>query len=438
MQALLSFEQAPPIAAPFRFFLTAPLFAAAAAIVMMIAGPDAFVSRWSPTALAMTHLIVLGFVLQIMVGAMIQILPVVAGANLPRPLALARFVHISLVLGAIALVAGFLGVGASAYMAASVLLSLGLGVFAAVAARALSGLPATSATITGLKLSLLGLLGVLALGVLLALARGGWLTFACDFPSLDWVGVHVGWGLGAWGLSLLAAVSYVVVPMFQMTKNYPQWFGRLFGPLLLAVAALVTAAVFAGWPALAELGELLLVWLAGAFCAVTLVLQAGSKRARFDATQRYWRSAMLSTLAACALWTAARVVPAVAEWSAWSMLFAVLVLLGGYMSVICGMLYKIVPFLVWLHLQNRGRGRVTAPNMKQVLADAPMGRQREAHLVACLLVAAAVVWPAFFVYPAAIALLLASAMLAANLLAAVAVYRRKAAEIDAKLQSLVS
>lgn len=438
MQALLSFEQAPPIAAPFRFFLAAPLFAGAAAILLMLAGPDAFVSRWTPAALAATHLIVLGFILQVMVGAMIQMLPVVAGANLPYPLALARFVHAALALGVGALAGAFLGHGTSLYLFASIALAGGLGTFVVVAGRALFGVPSTSSTITGLKLSLLGMLGVLGLGVLLALARGGLLAFSGTFPSLDWVGVHVSWGLGAWGLCLLAAVSYVVVPMFQMTPIYPLWFGRLFCPTVLATALSLSLAELAGGQALADLGELLLVWLAAAFCIVTLTLQAGSRRARSYATQRYWRAAMFFALAGCGLWCLARLVPAVGEWPAWPLLFAVLVLLGGFMSVIGGMLYKIVPFLVWLHLQNRGRGRVMAPNMKQVLDDGPMDRQRQAHLAACAMFLAAVVWPAFFLFPAAIALLVSSGMLAANLLSAVGVYRRKAAEIDRKLLELAA
>jgi hypothetical protein len=41
----------------------------------------------------------------------------------------------------------------------------------------------------------------------------------------------------------------------------------------------------------------------------------------------------------------------------WPLLCGVLALFGGFMSVMIGMLYKIVPFLVWSHLQNLGRGR---------------------------------------------------------------------------------
>ncbi len=66
MQPTLSFEQAPPISVPYRFFLTAPLFGAVAGLVLAWFGPAALESRWSPGALAMTHLIVVDFMLQVM------------------------------------------------------------------------------------------------------------------------------------------------------------------------------------------------------------------------------------------------------------------------------------------------------------------------------------------------------------------------------------
>ena len=46
--------------------------------------------------------------------------------------------------------------------------------------------------------------------------------------------------------------------------------------------------------------------------------------------------------------------PELAEWPGWAMLFGVLLGLGGFVSLIIGMLYRIVPFLVWLHLQEHG------------------------------------------------------------------------------------
>jgi len=429
MQAVLSFEQAPPIAAPFRFFVTAPLFAALAGLLLIIDGPAALASRWSPGALALTHLIAVGFVLQAMVGAMIQILPVVAGANLRHPLPVARVVHLLLAAGALALAAGFLGGAPAAFPAAMLLLGCGIGFFLVMGGLSLAGVPSTSPSIRGFKLALASLGGVLLLGIaLVGAVDGRW-----ALPLSPFLQAHINWAFVAWGLGLLSAVAYVVVPMFQLTPAYPARFGRFYDPLLLgSVAALTLALVLAG-ETLSLLLQPVVIALAAAFCVLTLRLQAKSKRARPDATQRLWRTAMVCALAACVLAAAAPMLPAR---SSLPLVLGVLVLIGGFMSVIVGMLYKIVPFLVWLHLQNRGQGKVIAPNMKQVLAEAPMLRHYRAHLVACVLLVAAALSPEWLARPAGAALLLASGMLAHNLLAAVTVYRDHAAKIDARLAEL--
>lgn len=432
MQALLAFEQAPPLAAPFRFFVTAPFFIMLAGVLLLFTGPQIFVSRWVPETLALTHLVVLGFMLQVMLGAAIQILPVVAGANLARPLAVARAVHVLLTAGALALAAAFLDLLPFGFWLAVLLLGAGIGLFVVAAGRALAGVPATGPTIGGLKLALIALAGALVLGATLA----GGMTERWTLPLIETTNLHASWGLGAWGVGLLSAVAYVVVPMFQMTPPYPRWFSRFFGGGLLLAAALMALATFFDWPMLLELLQALLVWLCGTFCAMTLWLQARSRRVRPDATQRLWRTAMFCGLAACALWLLAALVPALGERDEWPLLFGVLVLAGGFMSVIVGMLYKIVPFLVWLHLQNRGQGKVVAPNMKAVLAEAPMRRQMFAHFTACALLAGAVLWPDWLARPAGLALFAAAALLAGNLFSSFGVYRRHAALVDARLAEL--
>lgn len=432
MQALLSFEQAPPFAAPFRFFLTAPLFPLLAGVLLLAGGAEVLVSRWAPGALALTHLIAVGFMLQVMLGAMIQILPVVAGANLRRPLLVARTVHALLLAGVLTLAGAFLDLIPGGFSVAALLLGAGIGFFLLMAALSLRGVPPTSPTVASLKLALAALLGVLGLGIALA----GGLDGRWSLPLVELTNIHAGWGLGAWGLGLLSAVAYVVVPMFQLTPPYPQWFSRLYVRGLVATVLAMTLATLLAWEMLAGLLQALLVWLAAAFCAMTLWLQARSKRARPDATQRLWRGAMVSGLAACALWELAALLPALAGREEWPLLFGVLVLAGGFMSVIVGMLYKIVPFLVWLHLQNRGQGKVVAPNMKAVLAEAPMLRQMRVHFAACALLAGAALWPAGLARIAGLALAAAAVLLSVNLFSALGVYRRHAALVDARLAEL--
>src|SRR3569833_968532 len=83
-QAGLSFEQAPPFSLPLQFFLSAPLFLLAAALLVVM-DPALLASRWTPQALALTHALTLGFLALAMLGALMQMLPVVAGSPLPRP-----------------------------------------------------------------------------------------------------------------------------------------------------------------------------------------------------------------------------------------------------------------------------------------------------------------------------------------------------------------
>ena len=426
MQALLSFEQSPPLAAPLRFFLTAPLFAIVAALLLLWSGPELFASRWTSSALAVTHLITVGFMLQVMLGAMVQILPVIAGANISRPLLVATLVHAVTALGALLLASGFLSFQALAFQLAAALIGSGVALFALAAGRALYKVPAGNPTIRGLKLSLIGLMVTVVLGMLLAIALGGSLAL----PLMQLTSIHLGWGFIGWSVVLLAAVAFVVVPMFQITPAYPAWFTNSFSSLLLALLVLWSVSDGAGWELWSTVFATTAVLTVASFAVLTLQLQRRSKRARFDATQHYWRLAMLCALAACALWFAASNWPTLADRREWSLLCGVLTLVGGFMSVMIGMLYKIVPFLVWSHLQNLGRGRVMAPNMNKVIAGDQINRQMQAHFGAVALLLAAVLWPAWFTYPAGLALLLANGWLLRNLLAAVTFYRQHRLKIE--------
>jgi hypothetical protein len=425
MQALLSFDRAPPFAAPLRFFLTAPLFAVLAGALLLAAGPDGLSSRWTPAALAATHLVTVGFMLQAMVGALIQILPVVAGANLARPLPIARVVHGGLSLGALTLAGAFLLGSPKAFIAAAVLLTVTAAVFLLATGHAVQGVPSTSPTIRGLKLALAGLLGAVALGGTLALALArGW---ALELPAL--ADLHAGWGLGAWAGILLVAMAYVVVPMFQLTPPYPArpswWFPPAVGGLLL----LWTAAVGLGSPGLIRVAEGGVALAGIAFAGFTLRLQSQRRRARADATFRYWQGGLGCVLAALSMLLLAAIRPEFAEWHGWPLLFGIVFGVGGFMSLIVGMLYKIVPFLAWMHLQHAGQGKAMAPNVNKILPDRRMQGQMRAHFTSLALLVAAVFWPGVLVWPAGAALVVANGWLAANLLSAARLYRRHNAEM---------
>jgi hypothetical protein len=374
---------------PYRFFLAAPWFGVLAGILLAWTGADALASRWTPEALALTHLISLGFMLQAMCGAVLQFIAVAVGGNIWRPKFVANIVQPLLLLSAPVLAGGLL-LGRPDWLSAAVpLLLLAIGGFVVAVAFALWRTPATGTTLWAMRMAIGGLTITALLGSLLAegLARG------IPLPIAELANVHLAWGLGGWALMLLVGVSYQVVPMFQLTRSYPSWFAHGFGPLLLLLLlALSSRLLFdAGRLALAVAPILLLIL--SAYAGMTLWLQYTRRRKIHDATSMYFRVAMLSILAFAALAAIAMsdgetgADPRTPVW------LGILAFVGVFVSGINGMMYKIVPFLNWLHLQRLGAPLSAVPNMRKMIPPDAMTGQLRLHLLALGLLLAAVWQP---------------------------------------------
>lgn len=415
-QAGLSFEQAPPFSLPLRFFLTAPLFLLAAAGLIVLS-PETLASSWTPQALALTHALTLGFLVMTMLGALLQMLPVVAGVPLPAPRLVAWFSHVALTLGSVALMSGFLNAGPAAFGVGIVLLGSGFAVFLAAAAISLTRAVA-SATVNGMRLAVICLGITLLLGVALALQRTGWWAP----PAVDTVrSAHVSFGLLGWVLLLVIGVAYQVVPMFQITPPYPPRLSRWLGGLTFALLFLHAAAPQLPEPAdmaatlLAESGLAAVIL---AFALVTLRLQSRRRRKLPDVTLNFWRVGMTSLIASVAVWLAAQFRPAWAASHAYPMLLGVLFIGGFAVSVVSGMLYKIVPFLAWFHLQAQLQARAgSIPTMRDMIAGRWARVQFRLHLGAIALLIAATGWPQL-AWVAGSVLALSALLLGWNLLSA--------------------
>lgn len=97
------------------------------------------------------------------------------------------------------------------------------------------------------------------------------------------------------------------------------------------------------------------------------------------------------------------------------LLLGVLMIIGFASSTIHGMLYKIVPFLAWLHLHETHEIRDGLPNMKEIMPDAHTLPHLWIHSACLVLVSIAIIHPGFWVYPAAASIALSWTWLAANL-----------------------
>lgn len=389
-QAGLAFEQAPPFTLPLRFFLTAPLFLLTAGMLIALA-PDALASRWTPQALALTHALTLGFLAMTMMGALMQMLPVVAGSTLPMPRFVAWFSHVPLTLGTFALIASFLTAAPFAFIMGFVLLGIGFTVFLAATAISLARAVA-SITVSGIRFAVacLGLTVMLGLALALLQVRpDSWSPATIEAA----IAAHAAFGLLGWVGLLVISVAYQVVPMFQITPPYPptlrRWLvGGMFALLLLHAIAPWLAPV-AGTLINTALASGILL-----FASATLRLQSRRRRKLPDVTLDYWRFGMASLMICVPVWIAAQLSPAWANSDAYPLLLGVLFIGGFAVSVVCGMLYKIVPFLAWFHLQAQLQARAgSIPTMKNMIAERRMRMQFRLHLSACALISASVWWP---------------------------------------------
>ena len=418
MQAGLSFEQAPPFSLPLRFFLTAPLFLLAAAGLIVLA-PEALASSWTPQTLAVAHALTLGFLAMVMLGALLQMLPVVAGASLPAQRWAAWFSHVSLTLGSVALMTGFLTAAPAAFGIGIALLGGGFAVFLAAASISLSRAVA-SVTVAGIRLAVVCLGITVLLGLALALLRAGRWTLSAVETA---IAGHAAFGLLGWVLLLVIGVAYQVVPMFQITPPYPprlsrRLAGALFALLLLHATALLLL------PAAAPIVDAGLAVGILAFALVTLRLQSRRRRKLPDVTFDFWRLGMTSLIACVAIWLVAQLWPAWADSDAYPLLLGVLFIGGFAVSVVSGMLYKIVPFLAWFHLQAQLQARAgSIPTMKEMIAERWTRWQLRLHLAACALLIGAILWPQLAIAAGSV-LALSALLLWVNLLSAVRCFSR--------------
>lgn len=381
----LSLEQAPPISVALRFYLGAPLFALAGALVLVGYGPDALASRWMPPALAATHLFVLGFFAQAMLGSLLQMLPVVAGAPVPRPRLVAGLVHGPLVLGAALLSIAFIVHVPAVMYGAMALLGAAFSVFVVAAALSLARAQAGYTTVNGLWLAVGALAVAVSLGILLAPVHVGGGSLAVGVRHL-----HPLWGLVGWIGLLVVSVAFQVVPMFQLTPPYAKSVQRVLLPALFLLLSL--ASLGDGQPSEPWLFGLLALGFVF-FAALTTVLQHKRRRKLPDPSLAFWRIG-LASLALSALLAALRPLLPL-SWTVRAEIAATeLFVVGFAWSVVCGMLVKIVPFLCWFHLQGALVVGVRVPHMGAFLPDRDVRKQLRAQLVTvpAVLLSIAVPW----------------------------------------------
>jgi hypothetical protein len=310
----------------------------------------------------------------VMLGALYQMTPVVAGSPVPGIRA-AHGVHLLLVVGLAGFLIGLLSLSTRTVLVSLLLLGGAVLGFLGPVGLALLRAPARSETVSGMALALLSLLVLSALGLSMALGYGGE-----PFPGPRglWLQVHLGIGLLCWVGGLICAVSWQIVPMFYLAAPVSPASRRatlllvaagvVLPPAALAAerAGLVSAAPSGAaydLAAVAALPAALAVWVLQPL--LTLRGIAARRRRRSDPSLLFWRAG----LATAPLVGVTALAAHLSDDPRWGVLLGWLAVWGWAGAIVHGMLGRIVPFLVWFHRFSPLVGRARVPSMRTLLPD---------------------------------------------------------------------
>jgi len=395
----LNFEAIPPISSPIRFYLTAAAFALLAAIIIALHGESLWLSRWMPVTLAITHLIALGVMAMIMIGSLFQVMPVLCGAAIPISGWRLHLLHLTLATGVLTLAAAFLGW--LSFLFPFVLLGLSLGYFSLT----LTWLLITKAKGEQTRIPIL--LAALALSILLLIGLvllSGYLWGFMPSTGKNLTNLHAGIGSFGWIMLLVMAVSFQVIPMFHVTPPYSlRWRQALIALLVVGLALASAEAVGLKTVWSGTWGWLLCVIATLLYCAITIERLTKRKRKLPDVVINYWQIGLINLMLACLLLLWFILPFAKPPWAiSWQtkleVLLGFLFGVGFVLAIIQGMLLKIVPFLISLHLQRimmqNPMAMIPLPDHYQLISRARMKRQFLSYLTLIVTLWLALLLPA--------------------------------------------
>ena len=406
----LSLDQSPPFFSSGRFFLTAPLFIVLAGLILVF--KDISLIRSNPEVITLVHLFTLGVFTMVMFGAIQQMLPVLAGAQLPKANLISKISHILLVLGTLFFAFGFMVEMTPFVMyTAGTLLLLAFVFVLGGSAYAILSVEKSSPTVKAMSLALIA--------GLITSVLGFWMmqNYVGEFDSAHSSIMFVHMVVGIFGFAgiLIIGVAFKIIPMFYVAPGFKN-FCKGWVANLIVVGISMWALFTMVWPSLQWIAILVLTTFFTAFSS-TIILKLNKRRRPIsDVTVWYWRVAGVS------LFFGMFVIMA-NVWVEEDLDIYVVALIGGgfLLSILTGMLYKIVPFLVWFHLNAKGHFEI--PTMREML-DAKMAKAQFTFHILSLLFLMAGVFEPLYLKVSGLFFILSGVFVFLNLMKSVNVYNK--------------
>jgi len=406
----LSVDQAPPISAPLRFFLTAPIFGVIAGLLILFSDTSILINRYSMDAILVTHSLTIGMFAFIMFGALTQMLPVLAGAKIARVKLITTISFVALTTGLLSMVIG-LKFNVTVLSNLSYL-ALGFGFLTMILsiAYAIKDVKHLTATIKGMAMSLLFAFFITLMGIFLLY------EYATDSVSQYHflvANIHSVWAVFGFSGLLIIGVAFQVLPMFYVAPKFKQ-FCKKRVVYLISTGLLIwfiANMYFEDYALYAKLWIALFFW---AFATTVWIKFNKRKRPISDVTVWYWRAASIFLTLGSFLWI-------FDEFFKHEYIVMVGILIGGgfVLSIMIGMLYKIVPFLVWFHLN--GMGYMKIPTINEMI-DKGLAKVQFTLLILSLIGFVYAFYIPQLLIPSAVYFIISMLLLEYNILAPVRIY----------------
>jgi len=360
-RAAIADAHAPSVSVPLRFVLTG-LAALFAAVAILIARPDLLATyHYGPHIIAVTHLLVLGWLATLAMGAMYQLVPVALETRLYSE-RLAKIQFALHVIGFVGMVWTFwiwnmkeVGHWGSA-------LALGVILFVYNLGRTLGRIPRWNVVAFTIAAAAFWLFITICAG-LFAVAAKCWPQISPFNPiSLMHAHAHLG-GLGFF-MMIIVGVSYKLVPMFLLGEiQSPRRAWGSVALLNLGLVALFPTMLFdSRWKLPCALVVVAGLALYGWEMAAIV---RPRKRGGLDWGLKSFLTALvlLAPLAVIGLVLCWPGLPMTERIGQLENVYGILAVLGVFSFAILGMLYKIIPFLVWYAAYSKHVGRARVPSL---------------------------------------------------------------------------
>ncbi len=408
----LSIDQAPPISAPLRFYITAPLFAILAGFLIFFSDSSLLMSRFSINSIVITHALTIGFLGFVMLGSLTQMLPVLAGVTIPKVASISKYSYFLLVVGTLSMLSGLLLENQFLNMIAVGSLALGFGMIITVIAMAMIKVKNFNATVKAMSVSLVFAIFTVLMGLFLLLS---YIDNDLALYRYEIANIHSAWGMFGFAGILIIGVTFQVLPMFYVAPRFKQ-FCKKRVVILISIGLLIWFVTSLWFEHFSIMGKAWIAMFFWAFATTVWIKLNKRRRPISDVTVWYWRSASIFLTIGSFVWI-------FNEWFKNEYVVMVAILLGGgfVLSIMMGMLYKIIPFLVWFHLN--AMGYMTIPTMNEMI-NKTLGKVQFILFLASLIGFIFTFYMPILLQISAVSFIVSMVILQYNVIAPILIYRK--------------